>query len=160
MKTSNSFILNIIILLLLSSTPAYTQSQIGAAEQDTVAVMQDLAAMKQYIGKPLRQFVAVYESILPLRFMGAGTTSPWIHPQGKAFVNDITISYCDVYELSRRYNTGQMNYYLTITFQNPVLEESSFENLFTDTMSDREKVDKIADLYIVKNISFYRNLKK
>lgn len=153
-----------IAFILCGNIFAYAQNdkiKIGTLESDSIAAMYSLYYRKSaFIGEKLSKFLKEYERYLPIRFMGAGETSPWIHPKGKSFIQDITICFRDYALMQRRYNCKAGNYVLNIEFMDTQMDYFTFWNQFSDTMTDQQKADFIGDKFYVKDITVYQVNKK
>ncbi len=152
-----SIIIVAILLCIAISTKAQSNPiNIGTSLSDTIAVMQHLEKRKsEFIGKPLAIFLKEYERYLPIRFMASGETSPWIHPEGKCFVKEITICSRDYDFIMKTIKDKEGSFVLNIEFMNPRVEYSTFWDQFPETMTDQEKANLIGDKYKVKDISSF-----
>ncbi len=148
-----------ITILLCTAISAKAQSNpinIGTSLSDTIAVMKHLEKRKsEFIGKPLAIFLKEYERYLPIRFMASAETSPWIHPEGKCFVEAIIICFRDYDFLMKTIKDKEGSFVLRIEFMNPRVEYSTFWDQFPETMTDQEKANLIEDKYKIKDISSY-----
>lgn len=91
---------------------------------------------------------------MPIKFIGFGTTSPWIHPQGKAYINRITISCVDGFEYCIIHKPFPV---LQIYLQDAYMDADYFDKNFfiiDKEVTAEEQMEMIKGLFKIGSVEY------
>jgi hypothetical protein len=128
--------------------------------RDTVAFMRSFETSKAaYVGKKISKVFDQFQQYkVPVRFLEAGGTSPWIDPEGRVYIDRIVISYIASSDMGERNKTSGTDL-LYLEVEKPYMSSDEFDLLyFRDPyMSDEARAElmKSQNLFVIKDVTFY-----
>ena len=108
------------------------------------------------IGKPAKNTFEVFKSILPVKYAVSHETSPWVDPQGKDYIDGISLYYMTIGESGHLRDKGAKLIYFSVYFEDTHVDYQDFIRLVAEDRKNYNKYLTYFEHFIVKRIVIYR----